>query len=431
MARTMLQRAQGGTLFRGKVAGRELTGEFLLFALSTGVFQASRFGTFIVAAKWTSPDEFGVWNALQLVILYGVVTMIGVPNGMIRQVPFLLGKGESSAAARVEDTSFWFTLLASLSVGVIVGGAGLAGIGAESYRTPMLTLSALFPAWHMYQYFQARLRSRLRFNLVSAQQFLFAGLLPVVTLPLVAVWRIPGFIAGQALTAVLLIPFVYVKAGMRIHWPKEWTGLRDLAQIGFPIMLAGLVYSLLISVDRILVLNVLGTEALGLYTLPILCITALNLLPAVVSQQMYPRMAFRYGETQDMRALWSMAVRQSAAAGLAVLPVLVVIYVALPYLTTHFLTQYTDGVAPARVLLVGLGVVALSGGAGNLLNTVGKQVYYVAVLAVAVLLNAAVIATLLALGKGLVGVAGGAALSYALFTIMVNLVALHVVRKSR
>lgn len=409
----------------------ELTREFVLFAVSTGVFQASRFGTAVVAARWTGPEEFGVWNALQLIILYGVVSMLGVPSGMSRQVPFLLGKGDAPGAARVEDLSFWLTLIGATCLGLVVGVAGVLGLGGAAYRQSLFAVALLFPMWHLYQYFQLRLKSRVRFTLVSVQQLIFAILLPAVTLPLVSLWRVPGYIIGQCAVALLLVLFIWKAGRMRIHLLHGWAGLGEITRIGFPIMLAGLVYGLLISVDRIMVLNFLGTEALGRYTLPILCVTALNLLPAVVSQQMYPRMAFKYGQTHDVQSLVPMAIRQSLAAGIVVLPVVLVIYLALPYLTTHFLTEYRDGVAPARLLLVGLGLIALSGGAGNLLNTVGKQVYYMAALATGVVVNIVAIGTLLALGKGIMGVAAGAVISYAIFVIVVNLVALNVVHKSR
>lgn len=421
----------GGAKSAGRFASKGVTGEFLLFAGSTVLSQGSRLGTFLLAARWTSPAEFGVWNALQLVVLYGVVATIGVPNGMARQVPFFLGGGRELEAQAVEDTSLWFTLLISVGGGGLIALAGLLGLAPGDDRASMLALSALFPAWHMYQYVQARLRSRGRFNLVSAQQVIFSVLLPLVTLPLVWRWRVPGFVAGQAITTALLVLLVHHIAGMRAaRWPRDWTGLSEIVRIGFPIMLAGLAYGLLISIDRVLVLRFLGPGALGLYTLPILCVTALNLLPAVVSQQMYPRMAYRYGETRDPRSLVPLAVQQSGAAGLVVLPVIIALYVALPEVADSFVSEYRDGVGPARLLLAGLGAIALSGGAGNLLNTMGKQVYYVAVLAFAVVVNGATISASLLLDLGLTGVAGGAAVGYASFTIMVNLTAWWVVRSA-
>ena len=95
----------------GKTAGSELTREFLLFAVSTAFFQGSRLATLLLTARWTAPEEFGVWNALQLLLLYGIVVMLGVPNGMNRQVPYLCGQGREALAARVEDTSFWLACL--------------------------------------------------------------------------------------------------------------------------------------------------------------------------------------------------------------------------------------------------------------------------------------------------------------------------------
>ena len=72
----------------------------------------------------------------------------------------------------------------------------------------------------------------------------------------------------------------------------------------------------------------------------------------------------------------------------------------------------------------------MSGGASNLLTSVGKQVYYVAVLCVAVVINTVVVGISLALDMGLEGVAGGAAISYCIFAVLVNVVAWDVVRSA-
>jgi Na+-driven multidrug efflux pump len=157
----------------------------------------------------------------------------------------------------------------------------------------------------------------------------------------------------------------------------------------------------------------------------------LSLLPAVVAQQMYPRMAFLFGQTRNKRSLLPLIVRQSLIGTVVTVPILVATYVVLPFLVYWYMPAYRLGIAPARILLVGLGFIPLAGGVGNFLNTVGKQGYYLAVQAGAVLINFCLDVSFVRLGWGLNGVALGAALSYALYAIILIIVGLWVMRKDK
>jgi Na+-driven multidrug efflux pump len=154
----------------------------------------------------------------------------------------------------------------------------------------------------------------------------------------------------------------------------------------------------------------------------------LSLLPAVVSQQMYPRMAFKFGQTRNKRALLPLIVRQSLMSTVVTVPILVLVYAILPFLVDRYIPEYRLGIEPARILLVGLGFIPLAGGVGNLLNTVGKQGYYLAVHAGAIFINLCLDILFVKLGWGLNGVALGAAISYALYAIILIVVGLWVMR---
>lgn len=406
-----------------------LVGEFVLFSASTVVYQLSRLAVSLIVARWVGPEEFGIWNALNLILLYGVVVTLGVPNGMNRDVPLLMGKGDQSAAQRIANSSFWFVLLVSTAVGLFISIVGLVLKPPLSH--PFLAMGVLFLTWQVYQYFQLRLKCYIRFRLMSLQQFVFAALLPVFALPMTYKWGVSGFIVGQTIDALLVCLLIIFWDLLKITSSWDWWALRNLVKTGFPIMLAGLLYSLLTSVDRWVILNFLGVEALGHYTLAILCLGMLSLLPAVVAQQMYPRMAFLYGQTRNERALLPLITRQSLMGTAVTIPILVVVYVVLPFLVDWYMPAYRPGIEPARILLVGLGFIPLAGGVGNFLNTVGKQGYYLAVQAGAILINFCLDVSFVKLGWGLNGVALGAALSYVLYTIILIIVGLWVIRAKK
>ncbi len=410
---------------------RSLAGEFIAFSSSTLAVQISRLAISLIVARWVGPAEFGIWNALNLLLLYGPLVTLGTPNGMSRNVPLLMGAGDDAAARRTVDVSFSFALASSLLAGVLVSLAGLSGLGAEDYHKPLIVMGLLFIGQQFYTFLQMWLRCRIRFHLMSVQQFVYAAAFPLVVLPLAYAWRVPGYILGQALVAVALGLFIARTAQFRTALSWHWPDLRPLLHIGFPIMIAGVLYSLLISVDRWVILTFLDVEALGHYSLAIICLGVLGLLPSVISQQMYPRMAFQYGVTRDERGLWPLMLRQSAASAAVTLPVLALVYLALPTLVIHFLPAYAPGLAPARILLIGLAFIPLAGGVGNFLNTVGRQVTYMIVQACAVVINLGLDLLFVKLGWGLNGIATGASITYAIYSLGLSAVGLIIILKLR
>jgi O-antigen/teichoic acid export membrane protein len=422
--------AAGPNLARSGVS-RKLAGEFVAFSSSTLALQVSRLAVALVVARWVGPAEFGIWNAFNLLLLYGALITLGTPNGMSRDVPLLTGAGDQAAAQRTVDVTSSFVFASGLVAGVLISLAGASGLAPAAYRSALLAMGLLFFGQQIYTFLQMWLRCRIQFHLMSLQQVVYAATFPLVVLPLAKAWHVPGFIVGQALVALALGLFIVRTARFRATLTWRWPDLRSLIAVGFPIMIAGVLYGLLISVDRWVILTFLDVEALGHYSLAIICVGVLGLLPSVISQQMYPRMAYRYGATRDERSLWPLVLRQSAAGTAVTLPVLALVYLALPTLVTHFMPAYAPGLIPARILLIGLAFIPLAGGVGNFLNTVGRQVTYMIVQGCAVAINLCLDLLFVKLGWGLIGVATGASITYALYSLGMSLVGLIIIFRHR
>lgn len=381
------------------------------------LFQFSRLAVSLVVARQVGPETFGIWNALNLFLLYGGIVTLGVANGMNREVPILHGRRDNTGANKVVEVSFSFTTFTTLISGVFIIIIALTDLVDETYRSPLIAMGFLFFAWSMYQYFQMRLKSSINFRLMSVQQIFFAILLPIVCLPLVQFVDISGFIFGQAIVAFAMVIVIIRLASYKLTISWDRNIFVSLVKVGFPILAAGLLYNLLTTVDRWVVLTFFGVEQLGHYTLAILAIGVLGLLPSVIGQQMYPRMAYRYGETHNKKALKPIIVRQSIMSMAVTIPILALVFISLPYMVETFLPEYRLGVIPARILLVGLAFLPLSGGFTNFLNTVDKQMYYLAVQVAALVVNLSLNLLFVRLDFGLSGVSLAAAITYFLYSM--------------
>jgi len=403
---------------RNTFAKDGLANEFLFFSLSTGAYQVSRLIVTLVAARWIGPEGFGVWNVLYLFLLYGVLVTLGVPSGMNREVPMLKGKGREDLAHLAANVALWFVLVTSLIGAFATVLILCSGLITKISTASLIAMGGLFLIWSVYQYFQMRLRSTIRFRQMTIQQFMFAGLFPLIVLPMTKSFELSGFIGGQALVAFLAILLIYRISSFQIEFQFDWSILRRLMKIGFPIMSAGLLFALLTSIDRWVILRYNGVEALGQYTLAILSVSILSLLPAVISQQLYPRMAFLYGSTGVKRSLLPIVLRQSLASMSVTFPLIAVAFLLMPFFVETFLPDYAAGIRAARIVLVGLAFLPLAGGFGNYLNTVGRQVIYLAIISAAILLNLILDIIFVKNGMGINGVAMGAAITYFIYALV-------------
>jgi len=391
--------------------------EFLLFASSTVLYQASRFAVGLVAARILGPPVYGLWNTLNLILIYGYAIHLGVINAMNRDVPLFKGKRDFRKVNEVRQVSLGFTIVSTLTAGAIIAVSSLTFINSL-IRSSMQLMAILLICSQIYTYLQTYLKSDRRFTQVSYQQFAFAGILPILAIPLVIRYRLHGYILGQSL-AIFAISILIVKTFPFSLRPKfSSQEISRLIKVGFPIMAAGLLYGLLTTVDRWVILNFLGVEQLGYYSLVIMITNMLTLIPMVIAQQIYPRMAETFGGTMNFSSLKKWVFGQIILTEAVMIPLLISVYFLFPHIIQRFLPNYVPGIAAMKIILVGLLFLPLAGGFGNFLNTVDKQVYYMIVQGIAVLINVGVNVAFVKIGLGISGVALGTSLTYSIYSLL-------------
>jgi O-antigen/teichoic acid export membrane protein len=406
---------------RSRVGERVRRGgrEFATLLLSTVIFHAARIGIGLWAAAVLGPERFGRWNLLAVLVGYASHAHLGVLNAMGREVPIALGRGDRASVSRLEGVGFAAALVAAAAV-LVGAGAALLAPGVRAWVEPsVVLLAATMAAGNLpFLFVTMRARSRLEFANLSIQ-FGIAGCVTVLSY---ALWGrghdLSGLAACCALgyAAACLLALTTEPATPRFRDLRPQS-VKPLIAIGFPLLSAGILYSLLTSIDRWVIVHFLGVLALGHYTLAIVAFGAASLVPQVVSQLSYPRMGRAFGRLGDAGALRGLAWRQSLQSVAVTLPALALLWLALPPLTARFLPAYVEGVGAARILLLGVCAYSLAIGPANLLVTTGRQRLYLALQAVSVALNALLSAAAAAAGFGLAGVAAGSAVALALYTV--------------
>ena len=393
---------------------RALSAEFVFFAGSVVLVQASRFVLSLVVARVVLVDEFAGWALFLAALGYAPSLLIGVLNGMGRELPYLMGAGKRQEARATEGV-VWRT------VGMVAGpillvAAGLAWLGITEIAVVLLTISVLL----VYNSQQFAMRASLQFNRASLQQ----GLLGLLLLGGSGALLYAGHasLAGCAAAYALALAACSA-AGLVLHPPElragSWMAWRRVQSVGFPIMLAGLVFSVFVTSDRWIATSLLGSARAGSYGLASVVGSAMLVIPSVISQQTYPRMAIAYGRKGTAPSAYVMARTQNRMAllgtGLAGLLLVGAAWLLIP----RFLPRYEASLVPVTLIVIGFVIMSAFTGYGNFLNVVGQQWAYLR----AQLASAAVGITLMAAGAlslGPAGVSLAAAVSYGLYGALVS-----------
>ena len=406
-----------------------MRGEFILYAGSTATMQASKLITTLLVAKMLGPTTTGWWNSIQPFLVYGVMLHFGVLNGMNRDVPYLTGKGQAERAEYIRRVSWGIALLSAGFSCVLVVAASLfvRDNPLASGALQMLGIALIFQQWYLYK--SMLLASAIRFKLLSIQQMSQAALFPFLSLSLAYFWGLNGFILGQAIVNLLVCALMTWLSHYDLRPIFDWKEARRLAGVGFPIMTAGFSYDLLRSLDRWVILFFLGPVQVGYYTLSILALQAVTLLPGVVTSQFYPRMSKRFGESDSYEAILPLINKSLLGVAGLVLPFGLVVMLFVRSFTLHFMPQYVQGISAALIVTFGVTVSGpLAGVSATFLNAVGKARWYMLASLVALAVQASLTIAAVQLDWGLAGVAWGVTITQMVTMVILVAMAVYLIK---
>ena len=410
------------------VLGVAISGESARYTAGVLVFQGSRLAVNLIAAAVLGPAIFGSWVLISLVIQYSSMVSLGVPNGMGREVPIDLGAGRETAAIRAEATALTATLALGVAGGVVVG-LGLLVFGGPGLDDAVVALvvGAAVLSQQGFLLGQMLLRSRLAFATAAILMVVVGGITLLGGLALLPL-GVVGLAASQALAqaAGLGVALRLGPPTPRPGWDADVA--RRLIGIGLPLMLAGIAFLVLTTIDRWLVLAFLGSEALGVYGIVGLAVSAPLVVVAIISQQAYPRLAFALGAGRPGSEILAMARRQSRIAFGIGMAVVLAVGTAGWFGIPVFLPEYDAARVPLLLALIGVLAYAASSGDANVLTTIGAQKEYLVIQVAAIGGYLVIGIFLLDLGLGLVGVGAASALTFVGYAACLRWRAPHAIR---
>jgi len=369
----------------------------------------------LVAAKLIGPRLMGEWQTISLISIYGMILTLGIINGMGRDVPYYRGKGDAAEISRTIATTILY-LLAMMAVFLAVITL-FSGILPDANKQIIVLGIVLLCARMVNSFSTILVRSFRDFRLLGLHQG-FTALVMMMTI--VLLYMYPGLytvFCGIFLSLIVVMLFSRKYCYLR---PWSRVSLRRLLSTGFPIYVVGLVFTLLTSIDRVLVLGFLGTEKLGIYTLATIAMAVLMMTPMLVSTVMYPKLAEHYGATRDISALVPMVKRAIQLNLLLVLPIAAVFLLVFYFhIVPVYLVAYLEGRNAMAIIMIAAIFLPLGSGFGDIFNVIGMQRIYLVNAVAGLLVNVCIGVLLVSqFGMGLEGAAIGTVSGLAVFTLL-------------
>jgi len=375
----------------------------------------------IIAARLLGPAAYGSWNALLLVLDYGILSQLGLQQGLDQEIPGSITRGDEEQTRRLKRGGvagmilLWILFAAGVAVYLVVKKRRLAeGWGPAGVL--LMVLAVLLQ--ELIFYHGTLLRSHGRIGAVSkalSLQAIAGGLVGIGLVFPFGVWGLlAGWLAGQVAALVYLrregaaiAPFALV--------PND--GTRQLLQRGFPIFLFMASSMVLKSIDRIMILKFLSVEALGYYSVGLMGVSMLLYIPDSVSYVLYPRMLAKFAATGDADATARELVRPLATVAWLMPLVVGVSVFFVRDVVTLLLPKYLPGVPALNILLFGTLGLSLASIPSFYIMAIQKQVKLLPLALGAIVLEIALIGLFLHLGWQLEGVAAAVSIGYVVYGV--------------
>ncbi len=393
------------------------SGTVILCTLFTLVFN-------IYVRSYVPPKDYGIYTSVNMLLLYLNYIQLGVMNSYNRDYPQLLGAGDEKEAGFRKSLVFTYLLLIYTAAFVALSLPFLfltlthrmdlkLGLGFLTN-----SLFALFTA--LYNFLDNSLKAEKRFLYSSSMGLIKTAALILTGVFTVSAWGYYGLLISTliSLAVTLLVNFRYFT---KLHLIFRLKVILEMIRYGLPLLVNGLVWTIMMSVDKFVILLYMTMEDLGIYSVALLGFSTLMLVPQSISQIFYIKMSRLYGATHDIEQLMLHAKKFTLYLAVTASFLTIGAYYILPIFIRYTMQDYSDGTVSAQILIIGVGLYSTTLLYSNLFSVLKLNMRLVSSTAVLCLLNFILSCGLVILwGRDIRNVAYGTSVSYALYAVILN-----------
>lgn len=351
-------------------------GEHILFIGATILSAGVHFIYSIYVKAYVQPLEYGMYSTCLLLQTYMAYFQMGSLNAFNRDYPQLIGAGKSDEATKYRNTVFSFIII-TYSICLCVATICITVIGKAEGQDSRLVIGFILTAiltvitvFENYGNYRCRIDHGFKFSsLVTILELLSipVGLLIVSKIGYYGIYI-------TSILAMVIGVILYFKPSFRdFRFMIDGPLLKRILISGTPLLINGLIWTVVNSIDKFVILGFINTEALGVYGIAQNAFSYMVLIPSAMSQLFYVKMGKEYGASEDINVLVKVSMRFSTLLAAITSIIALIAYFFLPILVNVFMPNYSNGVPSAQILILGLSVYAATLINGNILTILKKN----------------------------------------------------------
>ena len=242
----------------------------------------------IYVARYLGPERYGLLSyALSFVWLFSALASFGLEDILVRELVRLPEQRNN-----LLGTVFWLKVCGSVAMGTAI--AAVLHFKAEDQQTywliAIIALGFLFQATNVVEfYFQAQVQSKFT---VRAQiiQLLITSLFKIYLVWNQAelIWFAFALMLDQAVVALLFLIMYRWKIEWFPFFSFTWTQAKKLMRDAWPLIFAGMVVSVYMKIDQVMLKEMLNTKAVGVYAAAVKLCEAWYFVPTAVIASLFP-----------------------------------------------------------------------------------------------------------------------------------------------
>lgn len=377
----------------------------------------------VITRNILGPEQYGYWLTVSLIFTFTPLFQFGILNAMNREVPFYLARNDFNRVQRIRETvfSFIFTFPLLLVVLLLISSGVLfiTEIRIE-YKVGLLLASLIAGFTYLSDYAEMYYKSAQNFNKASKLISIKSISQSILTILLVYFIGYIGLYLGMLLS--LLIECFMAKGifpKLKVKYKLSEYG--QLIKTGLPILIVGLVWSIMIGTDRIIISIYMAPKDMGNYGVGMMVFNAVMLFPQVLSQVFYPKVV-ELVSTGDFFEIKRFYMKVNKLLAIIMLIFVIIGYFLLPYFITWFMPKYIQGIMVGQILIIGVYPLTLVNIAANYFNSTNNQKTYLLIQVMSILLNVLLCITFIHFNKSINSVALATSISFTFYSIIMNLI---------
>ena len=348
-----------------------------IFYISATIASAGVHFVFSIYVKaFVSPLEYGMYSACLLLQTYMSYLQLGTLNAFNRDYPQRVGAGEKEKCEQYRNTVFSFLLTVFLLAGFLAIGIVLIVSKVRCidvrYTIGLILMVVITIDTKIENYGSYRCRIDKGFKYIS---FTISAELLSVPISFFLV-RDVGYYAifiNSILAMIIGVVFYYNSSFKDFKYVLDKELLFSIVKTGMPLLISGLIWTVVNSIDKFVILGFINTEALRVYGIAQNAFTYMILIPTAMSQIFLAQMGKEYGRREDVNVLSAVSMKFSAILAAVTSMIALIAYFFLPVLVDSFMPSYSDGVAASQILILGLSIYAATLINGNILTILKKN----------------------------------------------------------